>query len=285
MPSVTIVGVGRVGASFALRFRNSEYTIRNLIGTHKGEPFADVVRFDDVTELCDELILLTLPDRDISAIASQIAPKIKNKPVVLHTSGSLSSEILKPLADIGCPVGSMHPLISFTDPELGAKALTGAYFCVEGDMKAVASARNLVNFFGGQAFEVDTANKVLYHTAAVTACGHLTALIDVAQTMLRKAGVDKEITSKILLPLVKSTVNNIESLGTAAALTGTFARADVDGFKRQLEAFDGKLSLNQIEIFLSLASRSIEIASDNGAEPTDISRMAELITLAKTELR
>ncbi len=285
MPSVTIVGIGRVGGSFAIRFRDSEYSIGNLIGTRDGSPFSDVVELVDVSEISEDLILLSLPDNEIAGFASQIIPKLTNRPVVLHTSGSLSSEILKPLADIGCPVGSIHPLISFTDPEVGAKMLHGAFFCVEGDVQAVIAAHDLVRFFGGESFEVPTANKVLYHAAAVTACGHLTALVDVSQSMLNMAGVDENNASRILIPLIKSTIENIEKQGTAKALTGTFARADVNGFQRQLASFDGKLSLNETEIFLDIAQRSIEIASRNGAEPSEISRIAELISLAKSELR
>jgi len=285
MPSVTIVGIGRVGGAFAVKFRGSEYTIRNLIGNKSGQPSSDVVDLDAVHAIAEDVVLLTVPDDQLVRVATDIARKIKNAPVVLHTSGPLSSDILKPLADIGCSVGSVHPLVSFTSAESGAKELDGAYFCVEGDTRAVETAMDLISYFGGISFEVPTANKVLYHAAAVAACGHLTALIDVSQVMLEKAGVDREMASKILIPLIKSTVKNIAEQGTDAALTGTFARTDVAGFERQLATFSGKLTRNETEIYLSLAERSIEIALRNGADQKRITRIEELLSLAKSELR
>ncbi len=285
MPSVTIVGIGRVGGAFAVKFRDSEYTIVNLIGSKRGDPSPDVVKLEDLSEINEDLVLLTVPDEQLVRVATNIVCKIKNAPVVLHTSGPLSSDILKPLADIGCSVGSIHPLVSFTCAESGAKELDGAYFCVEGDTRAVETARNLVSFFGGNSFEVPTANKVLYHAAAVTACGHLTTLINVSQGILQKAGVDRKTASKILIPLIKSTVKNIEEKGTESALTGTFARADVAGFESQLASFSGILDRNETEIYLSLAERSIEIALKAGADQKRVSRIEELLSLAKRALR
>ncbi len=285
MPSVTIIGIGRVGGAFALKFRGTEYKICNLIGTKSGEPFHDVVTLEGVNQIGEDLVLLTVPDDKIVSITSQLVFKIKSAPVVLHASGQLSSETLKPLADIGCSVGSLHPLVSFTNAESAAKSLEGAYFCIEGDSKAVEVAEKLVSFLGGESFKVDADRKVLYHAAAVTACGHLTALINLSQEMLNNAGIDRDMASKILLPLIKGTVKNIEEQGTDSALTGTFARADVTGFERQLTAFGGKLTSNDLEIYFSLAERSVEIALKNGADHKRVSRIQELISLAKRELQ
>jgi len=62
-----------------------------------------------------------------------LAKTINNKPRIFHTSGSLSSEILKDLKAVGCPTGSIHPLVSISDVRLGAERFADAYFCVEGD--------------------------------------------------------------------------------------------------------------------------------------------------------
>ena len=284
MPNVTIVGIGRVGGSFALAFQGSRYKVRNRIGTKRGVP-SEAVLLSDLNEITDELILISTPDGAIADVAEELASKIKNNPVVIHTSGPLSSAILKPLADIGCSTGSLHPLVSFNNSGSGAKSLEGAYFCVEGDERATLEALAIVEFLGGHAVEVPCANKTLYHAAAVTACGHLTALIDVAASMMRAAGVPNEVAIDMLLPLVKSTVTNIEESGTAAALTGTFARGDVAGFKRQLDIFADKLNGNEIAIFLDLAERSNEIVQSGGTRPGNARQIAEMIAIAKRELR
>ena len=53
-------------------------------------------------------------------------------------------------------------------------------------------AEKLVTDLGGKSFSIETKYKTLYHASAVTACGHLVALLDVAFEMLSKCGLDEE---------------------------------------------------------------------------------------------
>src|SRR5205085_3184806 len=104
----------------------------------------------------------------------------------------------------------------------------GSYFCVEGDETAVAIGEQMVKDLGGRPFSIDTKFKTLYHGAAVTACGHLVALFDAAIDMMSRTGLSTEESKEILLPLVTSTVNNMQTSSLYVALTGTFARADAE---------------------------------------------------------
>ncbi len=274
MPSVTIIGIGRVGGALEIAFRGSEYRVESLIA-----------RGDPVERVDSDLVIISTPEGQIAKVARSLAEKIEGTPVVLHTSGALSSGELSVLAQAGCAIGSMHPLVSISSAEIGAKRFAGAYFCVEGDERAVEAANGLVAFLGGHPFEIPAANKALYHAAAVTACGHLTALIDMAFSMMERAGVGTELSTKILEPLIQSTIDNLREQGTAAALTGTFARADADGLRRQLAAFEGKLSDDEFEIYLDLARRSLELAKRKGLDPRKIAETDALISVAKSKLR
>lgn len=274
MPSVTIIGVGRVGGALDIAFRSSEYRVDSLIR-----------RNDTIERVPSEVIIITTPDSEIGKVANVLVNKIERSSVILHTSGTLSSKELEVLTKIGCSTGSMHPLVSISSPEIGSKRFSGAYFCVEGDERAIKTARSIVMFLNGHSFDIPTENKALYHAAAVTACGHVTALVDLSISLMGRAGVDGELAARILQPLIQSTIDNLREQGTAAALTGTYARADADGLSRHLDAFEGKLSDEEIEIYLDLARRSLEMAKSNGIDADKIARVDSLISMAKSKLQ
>ena len=274
MPSVTIIGIGRVGGALEIAFRGSEYAVESLVG-----------RGDSIANIASDIVLIATPDGEIANVADTLVGALIGKPIVLHTSGALSSGELSVLAEAGCSTGSIHPLVSISSAEIGAERFAGAYFGVEGEKLAASAAKAIVAFLGGHSFEIPAANKALYHAAAVTACGHVTALVDMAFSMMDRAGIETEISAKVLQPLIQSTIDNLREQGTAAALTGTFARADADGLRRQLAAFEGKLTDEELEIYLDLASRSLELATQNGLDANKIAETDALISMAKSKLR
>lgn len=274
MISVSIVGVGRVGGALARSLPTDKYKVVNLIG-RDSEPAA----------IDSEIIFITTQDPYIAGAADQIAGCITGNPTVYHTSGSLDSSVLNVLRVAGCRTGSIHPLVSISSPELGPERFRGAFFCVEGDEAAVSTGIEIVEDLGGNPFSVDTKFKVLYHAAAVTACGHLVALFDAAVEMMTKCGLASEQAKEILLPLVTSTVQNLNQQSTAAALTGTFARADIETFTRHLTALNENVSDELLEIYLLLGERSLELAAKQGVSADRIDRLRTKVSVAKSKLK
>jgi predicted short-subunit dehydrogenase-like oxidoreductase (DUF2520 family) len=138
---------------------------------------------------------------------------------------------------------------------------------------------------GGRPFTIDTEFKTLYHASAVTACGHLVALFDAAVEMMTKCGLSAEDSKKILLPLVKSTVKNLGEQSTSAALTGTFARADIETFTQHLTALNQYVSDDLLEIYLLLGERSLELAARQGVSPERIDTLRTKVSVAKSKLK
>jgi predicted short-subunit dehydrogenase-like oxidoreductase (DUF2520 family) len=125
----------------------------------------------------------------------------------------------------------------------------------------------------------------LYHASAVTACGHLVALIDAAIEMLTKCGLDEKSAQQTLLPLIKSTVENLETQTPAEALTGTFARADVATFEKHLDALGENVSQELLEIYLQLGARSLHLAEKQGADAEGLKAIGKKISLAKKNFK
>lgn len=283
MLRIAIVGIGRVGGALAKAFTLSrDIEIKGLYGRKKLESVAEL---DEVHEIDADAVILTVPDSAIPSVSQIISTKLAVASTVFHTSGALSSDELSTLRDAGHSVASLHPLVSLTGETPSDNDFTGTYFGIEGDAKAVAVGERIVAGIGAKSIAVRPDLKPLYHAAAVAACGNITALIDVAVEMMTSAGVPESHAERALIPLVKSTLANIERVGRAKALTGTFARADVDGFGRQLRSFEGKLTPEQIEIYLLLAEQSLSLAATNGAPSDDIEKIRIQIAMAKDKLR
>lgn len=287
MQKVSIVGVGRVGGALALSLPSDKYSVVELVTRGKTPAInltAKVSLIDDLAETSPDIVFITTQDFELKTASLELATKIKNS-IVFHTSGSYPSSILSELTKSGCKIGSIHPLVSISRAELGPERFRGAFFCVEGDREAVEIGERIVADLGGRSFSIDTRFKTLYHASAVTACGHLVALFDAAVEMMTKCGLSETESRDILLPLVSSTVQNLEQQDTAAALTGTFARADTETFTRHLTALNEIADEDLLEIYLLLGERSLELAAKQGVSAERIEKLRSKVAVAKSKLK
>lgn len=294
-PSISIVGAGRLGGALALALHEKNYRIENLAARGSVETVDRIVKLiepppsiltaNDFSNVASEVILIAVQDSEIETVAERLAAQLPIKPFVFHTSGALSSEILGSLKSVGCPVGSIHPLVSISDARAGADKFANAYFCVEGETAAIEIAETIVRRLGGKSFSVPTEHKILYHAAAVTACGHLVALIDAAIEMLNVCGLNNANAREVLQPLIESTVENLRTQPTEAALTGTFARADAETLAKHLAVLRRNVSTEIQQIYLQLGARSLDLAERRGANEQAIEKMRGQIMLAKSNLK
>jgi predicted short-subunit dehydrogenase-like oxidoreductase (DUF2520 family) len=287
MTKISIIGPGRVGGAFAIALSGRGYVVDSIAvrQPEKGRDIAErlgrdvaVVAPDHLDELGGEIILITTRDDQIKGVASQLSSvRLSEGTKVLHTSGSRTSEILYELRTSGVEIGSIHPLVSISDPVLGASRFEGAYFCVEGDAGAVSAAKEIAASLGGRPFEIPTGKKPLYHAAAVMACGHLVALISESVEILSICGPAAEESKSILLPLIGSTLQNLRDQSFADALTGPFARDDIETFRSHVAAFEGEISDEIVSAYLLLGMRSLEIARRNKGDTGGSDEFIELV--------
>jgi predicted short-subunit dehydrogenase-like oxidoreductase (DUF2520 family) len=313
--SISIIGAGKVGQALAHALRSLGYPIIALVFRNREKvqkfsryggssfPTTALLSFDDLSELPkSDLIFITTPDDVIEETAKKLAAlgrplvnlqrgslaslpgAIVSGPglpgAVLHTSGALSSEVLAPLANRRCQVGSIHPLVSLTSRAPDAAVFNGAYFSVEGEKMAVRYAESIIRDLGGQSIYIRTDRKALYHAAAVMASPHFVALFDLAIGLLINSGVKRADARKMLLPLVESTVKNLRASAPSSALTGTFARGDVGTVERHLKALSQgipKPPAEALEVYRLLGLRSLELAKKAGLAPEKISEITKLL--------
>ncbi|HSD45050.1 MAG TPA: Rossmann-like and DUF2520 domain-containing protein [Pyrinomonadaceae bacterium] len=264
---VSIIGAGRLGTALAVALEARGYRIRSVVAREIKNARKAAALLDAKPAVLaarqlrlipsSDLVLISVPDDQIATVAADLSRvSFDHKPVVLHTSGALSSEILAPLRARGWSTGSVHPLISVTDPQT---PIAGAFWCVEGEPRAVRLAKAIVRDLGGSSFSINSAEKPLYHAAAVMTAGHVTALFDVALEMLVACGLTRKTARQILQPLLASAVHNLETKDPATALTGSFARGDVETIKRHVAALKDHKLADALELYCKLGKRSIKL--------------------------
>jgi len=267
-PDVSIIGSGRLGTALAVALAGRGYPIRSLVArrAQKARQAASVLDAEVQVLAAKQLrallpadaFLITVPDDQIAGVAAELS-SLKFTAVALHTSGALSAEVLAPLREKGWRIGSVHPLMAVSDARDGGAALRGGYWSVEGDKTALSVAKTIVKDLGGKSFSIRSEDKPLYHAAAVMVAGNATALFDVALEMLVQCGLTRKTARDVLLPLIASTVHNLETRDPAEALTGTFARGDLETVKRHLTALKKHELADALELYRLLGKRSLKL--------------------------
>lgn len=233
-----------------------------------------------------DVLLLTVPDRLIGAVAEQLvhecaesaATEADSKQslmgkVFLHCSGSMGLEELAPLAAAGAHVGSLHPLQSFAG---GATQLAGVYMAVDGDEAACEAATAIATALGGHPFRVPAAERAAYHAAACICSNYAVAVEALAQRLMRRWLGDEAAAWQALLPLFKGTAANLERTASPrTALTGPIARGDVTTVAKHLAVLPPEL----LDAYCSLGLATTKLALANGTIDKEVA--AELTQLLK----
>ena len=219
--SVRVVGPGRAGGALSSALTKVGWTV--LAPIRHGDALADAAK--DV-----DLLLLATPDGAIGEVAASITPV--ETTVVAHLSGARGLDVLAthPFR------AALHPLTSMPTAEVGAERLArGAWFALDASSEeAMTIVESVVTALGGRSFVVNDEHRVAYHAAAAIASNHVVALLGSAERVAASAGVPLEA----YLELVRATIDNIEDLGVADALTGPVARGDWETVARHREDID-----------------------------------------------
>jgi predicted short-subunit dehydrogenase-like oxidoreductase (DUF2520 family) len=92
--------------------------------------------------------------------------------------------------------------------------------------------------------------------------------------MLARCGLKANRARAVLLPLLKSTLENLYTTDPAHALTGTFARADTATVQRHLAALHSQKLPEALAAYLLLGKRSLQLAKKAGARPDALKEIA-----------
>lgn len=251
---INLLGCGRVGKTLARLWHAQGVLHIQDVLTQSAATAQQAVAFIGagraVTALSDmlpaELWMIGTQDKDIAPAAARLAAQVvmhpgvftaaSPRPIVFHASGALDSRQLAALQNLGWQVASAHCILSFASPETAVDQFTGTACALEGDTEACARLHPIFSRVGAQCFEVASADKLLYHAAAVFATNFLPVLQSVAEDLWRSTGVPQPVIATLRAQLLTNAVANITALGPEGALTGPAARGDVAAIARQSAA-------------------------------------------------
>lgn len=264
-------GLAAAGYSVALFGRRPERLRRVLDRIPGGRRAASAQVLVDTSDV----VFLTVPDDAIRAVAESLAWGSGKSAV--HCSGASSLDLLAYAAEQGAAVGVLHPLQSFATAEQAERNLPGSAFGIEASSDALLSdLREMAASLGGTPLAV-SGDRAIYHASAVFASNYLVTLLDVASSLWRALGLSQEDGLRALLPLVRGTIENLETIGLPNALTGPIARGDVGTIERHLSAL-AKVAPDVLPLYKELARRAIPIArAKGGLDAEAAERVSELL--------
>ena len=208
-----ILGLGRLGRTLVPLLEAAGHTVHTW---RRGQPLPTA-----------EVLWILVRDDSVAEVASGLP----RGSIVLHGSGSLDIDVLRPHR----PAGSLHLLQSFPGPEISTPPLEGVPAAVSGDPEAVEAATQIALSLGLAPVLVP-GDRRLYHAAAVMAGNFATTLLGEGAKALIQAGVEPEQACKMLAPLALASIEQAVKLGPAAALTGPFPRGDKQTISGHLDA-------------------------------------------------
>ena len=246
MLKLGFIGAGTVGTALAVLLSSKGYPVTGVSSRSQAsaENLAKAVdgcrvlkNNQDVADTA-ELVFITTPDDTIARVASQV--KWHNGQSVVHCSGADSTDILEPARKSGAMVGSFHPLQTLAGVKQAKENIPGSTFAVEAEEPLLGTLKDMATALGGYWIELKASDKVVYHAAAVFACNYLVTLVKLATDLWQTFSIPPDQATRALLPLIRGTLHNIDTIDIPQCLTGPIARGDTGTIKKHLEALQEK---------------------------------------------
>jgi predicted short-subunit dehydrogenase-like oxidoreductase (DUF2520 family) len=270
---IGIIGAGKAGTAFMMGLIKQNVHPTGVCDINPDavkriKSVADdipVVPMDVLTEISDT-ILLTVNDDHIRQTAERIAGfntvNLKGK-LFIHISGACGLDVLNSIQKAGGDICSLHPLQTFADYDNAWKGLYNIYFGYTGDERHIDILTEMVSKFDSKIIRIKEENKPLYHAAACVFSNYTVALFNVAESLAKDAGLEKETILEAFKPLINKTVTNIYGKGTLNSLTGPIARGDVLTVENHIEHIKDETTLKLYKI---LGLKALSMTMENGRE-------------------
>lgn len=240
---VCIIGKGNVGTHLCRAFEKAGVEVGHVGIRELGVQSAASVLWGDA-----DVFILAVRDSQILEAASDVAEaagmfsRVGQRRVIAHTSGSVGLDVLRrSVPENRWVCGVIYPLQTFS------KHVDMDYSCVpflvEGENEETASKlAGLAGKISDNVIEGDSEVRGEYHLGGVIACNFSNYLFMLADEYLKS----KDLDFKMLLPLIRQTIDKLEKTSPQEAQTGPAARGDIGVIKRHKEKLNDYPEISDI---------------------------------------
>lgn len=270
-PLLGFIGVGRVGSALARALSAAGYPV-GPVWSRTPERAAQLVNLLPRASQADTpaavakgaaLVIVAVPDRSIAAVVE--SARWCAGTAVVHTAGGTPIAALASAYAHGAETGGWHPLKSFAgDPD--DADLRGISFAVEAEGALHDTLLGMIEALGGHPFDLPPGERVRYHASAALASNGLVALLAEAAELWGAFGVGRAAALAALLPLVRGTVQNLQTLGLPGALTGPLERGDCETVAAHLAVVDATPAGG---LYRSVQRHALRLAEEKGGIDRD----------------
>jgi predicted short-subunit dehydrogenase-like oxidoreductase (DUF2520 family) len=263
------IGAGTVGTALAVRLSSKGYQVvavssrRQTSAKNLAQVIGSCQALDNNQAVADaaDIVFITTPDDTIAPVASEIQWHAGQG--VVHCSGADSTDILEPAKKLGANTGVFHPLQTFASVKQAIENMPGSTFSLEAEKPLLNTLKDMATALDGHWIELKAKDKVIYHAAAVFACNYLVTLVKLATDLWQTFNVPPPKATQALLPLLRGTINNIDTIGIPQCLTGPIARGDTGTIRKHLNALQ-KIAPDLLATYQELGRQTIPIALAKG---------------------
>ena len=248
--SISIIGAGNLATQLGLALYKEGYLIFQVYSRSQknASVLSKNIKAEAITDLkklsTDSTIyIIAIKDDAIESVAKQL--KLKDK-IVVHTSGSLSIEVLKKSSK---NYGVFYPLQTFSkEKQSNFKTIP---ICIEANNSNTSTTLEyFAKSISGNVKKVNSEQRKKIHLAAVFACNFSNHMYAIAERLLAK---DK-LSLDLLKPLIEETANKIKENKPSKVQTGPAARNDKKTMAAHLKLLSKEKDLQKI---YELISKSI----------------------------
>ena len=269
LPRLGFIGAGKVATALACGLHGKGYPVVAVAS----RSFSSAQRLSEFIPSCQpcqnkqrvidssDIIFITTPDDVIAQVAGEL--RWQPSKSVAHCSGADSSELLRKAVSEGTMVGVFHPLQTFAGAEQTGNSLAGITFSIEAQEPLLRQLKGMARALGGRCIVLKPEDRALYHASAVMVSNYLVTLVKLSTDLWADFGLSREDAVRALAPLIKGTVNNIETVGLPGCLTGPISRGDAGTLKKHLQAL-GKNHNDIISAYRELGLRTVPVAVEKG---------------------
>lgn len=186
-----------------------------------------------------DLYIIAVKDDAIAEVVKKLIP-LKLKGIVVHTSGSIDMQILKPVSP---SIGVYYPLQTFY-PKAIIDWQTTPILLEANSKTTLVKLKKIASSVSKKVKDVNSKNRLQIHLAAVFACNFTNAMYVAAYQIIEKNLSKKD--TELLQPIMLQSFQKLQKIHPVKAQTGPAMRNDATVMKKHLDLLKSDKQLTQV---------------------------------------